>query len=79
MVTLYQSQTAPINPAGAEPVLSVAQVWEVLSIKVRKPELFVKPFASANILEESETTVKRETIFREVCYPPDPPREHIPD
>lgn len=66
MVVLYKSQTSPINPAGAEPVLSIEQFWEVLVIKARQPELFVKPIASAKVLEETETTIKREISFREV-------------
>lgn len=66
MVILQQSQTSPINPAGAEPFLSIEQFWEVLVIKTRQPELFVKPIASAKILEETETTIKREVSFREV-------------
>lgn len=66
MVILYQSQTSPINPAGAKPVLSIEQFWEVMIIKARQPELFVKPIASAKILEETETTIKREVSFREV-------------
>lgn len=66
MVVLYQSQTFPINPAGAEPLLSIEQFWEVLLIKAQQPELFVKPIESAKILEETETTIKREVSFREV-------------
>ncbi|MCJ1462245.1 hypothetical protein MMC07_000845 [Pseudocyphellaria aurata] len=70
MVLLYQSQTFPINPPGAEPVLSLEQVWEVLVIKCRQPELFLKPFASSKVLEETETTIKREGVFREGQGPP---------
>ena len=66
MVILYQSQTSPINPTGTEPVLSIEQFWEVLVIKARQPELFVKPIVSAKILEETETTITREVSFREV-------------
>lgn len=73
MVVLYQSQTYPINPPGAEPVLSLEQVWDVLAIKCRQPELFVKPISSSNVLEETETTIKREAFFSEVRYPPSHP------
>lgn len=66
MVVLCQSQTFPINPPGAEPVLSVEQFWDVLEIKCRQPELFVKPIASSSVLEETQTTIKREAVFREV-------------
>ncbi|MCJ1426718.1 hypothetical protein MMC29_004621 [Sticta canariensis] len=70
MVVLYQSQTYPINPPGAEPVLTLEQVWDVLVIKCRQPELFIQPIASSTILEETETTIKREAIFSEGMGPP---------
>lgn len=66
MVILYRLRPAPKKPAGAEPVLSVAQVWEAYSIKVRQPDLFVEPTASAIILKESETAIMREIYTREV-------------
>ena len=66
MVLLYQSQTCPINPPGAEPVLSLEQVWDVLVIKCRDPEVFIPQIASSTILEKTETTIKREVVFSKV-------------
>ena len=70
MVVIIQSQTYPINPPGAEPVLNVEQVWEALAIKSRKPELFLKPISSAKILEEDENSLVREVYFKEGMGPP---------
>lgn len=70
MVVLYLSQTWPINPPGAEPVLSLEQVWDVLVIKCRQPERFVKPIASCTVLEDTDTFIKREVVFREVGASP---------
>lgn len=70
MVVIIQSQTYPINPPGAEPVLNVEQIWEALTIKSRKPELFLKPISSAKILEEDENSLVREVYFKEGMGPP---------
>jgi hypothetical protein len=69
MVLIVLSQTFPINPPGVEPVLSVEQVWEVLSIKSRTPELFIQAMASTTVLEEHETSLVREVVFREGVGP----------
>ena len=70
MVVLYQSQTSPVNPPNASPVLTLAQLWEVMQIKVRKPELFVAPISGCEVLEEKESFVKRLVSFREGMGPP---------
>lgn len=70
MVVLIQSQTYPINPPGAKPILNVEQIWEALTIKSRKPELFIKPISSAKILEEDENSLVREVYFKEGMGPP---------
>lgn len=69
MVLIIQSQTFPINPPGVEPVLSVEQVWEVLKIKCRSPQLFIPALASCTVLEENETGLSREIVFREGMGP----------
>lgn len=66
MVVLFQSQTCPINPPGAQPVLTTAQFWEVMILKCRQPELFVAPMSSSEVLEETETYIKRVVVFKEV-------------
>lgn len=73
MVLILKSQTFPINPPGIEPVLSIEQVWEVLLIKCRTPEKFIKAMKSTNVLEENEKGLTREIIFREDAGPMAPP------
>lgn len=67
MVVLYQSQTLPINPSGAQPELNTTQFWEVMLLKCRKPQLFVGAMSDSEILEETETVIKRNVTFKEVC------------
>ena len=66
MVDLHQSQTYPINPRGAEPALTLSQFWEIMIIKCRHPELFVDPISSSEVLEETDTFIKRVVMFKEV-------------
>ena len=70
MVVLYQSQTLPINPPNASPVLTLAQVWEVMQIKARKPQLFVAAISACEVLEETESFLKRAATFAEGMGPP---------
>jgi len=70
MVVLYQSQTLPINPSGTTPTLTLAEVWEVMHLKCRKPELFVAPMSSSEVFEETPTFMKRSVVFKEGMGPP---------
>ena len=70
MVVLYQSQTSPVNPPNASPVLTLAQVWEVMQIKARKPQLFVAPISACEVLEENDSFLKRVATFTEGMGPP---------
>ena len=70
MVVLYQSQTYPINPPNASPVLTLAEVWAVMQEKCRKPELFVAPISACKVLEETDSFMKRMVTFREGMGPP---------
>lgn len=70
MVVLCQSQTYPVNPPNASPVLTLAEFWEVMYIKCRKPELFVAPISACEILEETDGFMKRMVTFREGMGPP---------
>ncbi|KAE8441768.1 hypothetical protein EG329_004326 [Mollisiaceae sp. DMI_Dod_QoI] len=63
--------TAPINPPGATPVLTRAQVWACLLLKIRSAETFV-PKAIQSTIVLSETTddggnpvTTREIVFLE--------------
>ena len=66
MVILIQSQTFPFNPPGAEPILNTAQIWEALLLKCRQPELFLSPISSSEVLEETDTTIKRTITPKQV-------------
>jgi hypothetical protein len=35
MVAIYTAATAPVNPPGVTPVLSVEQIWEALKMKAK--------------------------------------------
>ena len=70
MVVLYQSQTCPINPPNALPILTIDEVWEVMMLKCRKPQLFVAPMSGSMVLEENPTFMKRSVTFKEGMGPP---------
>ncbi|OAQ99985.1 hypothetical protein LLEC1_04105 [Akanthomyces lecanii] len=63
MAILYYAATAPVNPAGAEPVLTPAQVWEGLRRKVRHADQFVPPITSCIVDREEDNVVHRRVIF----------------
>lgn len=73
MTVLYFAATAPVNPAGAEPVLSPAQVWEGLRRKIRHADEFVPPITSCVVEKEEGNVVHRRVVFNgikemtEVC------------
>ena len=71
MVVLYQSQTYPVNPTDASPTLTHAELWEVMQIKCRKAELFVASIAACDVLEETDSFMKRTVTFKEGMGPPD--------
>lgn len=74
MVTINLAYTAPINPSGATPTLTAAQVWTGLQRKVRAAHNFVPLIAACEVLSEAEgttttttdepTTVVRRVVFR---------------
>ncbi|QKD62677.2 uncharacterized protein FOBCDRAFT_254570 [Fusarium oxysporum Fo47] len=59
--------SAPINPSGASPILSEAQVWNGLKRKVRKAHEFVAPILECEVLSEEDkevgTKVTRQVTF----------------
>jgi len=63
--------TAPINPAGATPVLTYAQVWKGLEMKIRAGQLFVGgAIVSTDIISETtwhhgEPVTVREVVFKD--------------
>lgn len=70
MVVLYQSQTYPVNPSNASPTLTLTELWEVMQIKCRKPQLFVAPMSACEVLEETDSSMKRAVTFKEGMGPP---------
>lgn len=62
--------TAPINSPIAFPVLSRSQFWEGLIEKCRCPQNFLSAIANCEILDESETGMKRIITFRDGLGPP---------
>ena len=70
MVILYQSQTYPVNPSDANPKLTHPELWEVMRIKCRKPELFIAAMSACEVLEETDSFMKRAVTFKEGMGPP---------
>jgi hypothetical protein len=54
--------TRPINPPGATPVLTEAQVWEGLGIKARNPRPFVDQISHCEVAFDSPTKVRTDTV-----------------
>lgn len=46
-----------VNPPGASPILTEAQVWKGLSIKVREPQSFVSAISSCEVVSDDGTKV----------------------
>ncbi|KAF2086099.1 DUF1857-domain-containing protein [Saccharata proteae CBS 121410] len=84
MVTLNLAFTAPVNPPGASPVLTTAQLWAGLQRKIRFAHEFVPVIGACDVLSEEEggRVVTREVAFkqspekrvREVCRSYEPAR-----
>ncbi|TKX18539.1 putative acetylaranotin biosynthesis cluster protein L [Elsinoe australis] len=61
---LYLAYTAPINPSGASPTLTRAQVWAGLQRKIRHAEEFVSAISTCDVLTDNgEAEVVREVVF----------------
>ncbi|RDA83079.1 hypothetical protein CP532_2564 [Ophiocordyceps camponoti-leonardi (nom. inval.)] len=83
--TIHVAATAPINPPGANPVLSEGQVWDGLQRKVRRAEEFVPLISSCVVVEERANVVTRKVVFAEdeekavteVCTEYAPSRVHF--
>jgi hypothetical protein len=69
MVTLNFAYTAPINPAGASPVLTQAQVWKGLERKVRRAQEFVPVITSCEVLSEDKVDTGSRVV-RQVNFQP---------
>src|SRR5204863_7328797 len=63
MVNIYVAYTEPINPAGVSPTLTIPLVWAGLRRKVVLAQDFIKPIINTEVLEESDTYIKRRVYF----------------
>jgi hypothetical protein len=63
MVAIYVAYTHPINPAGASPVLTRAQIWKSLQGKIRRPQDFIPVISECKVLEDNGNVVVREVHF----------------
>lgn len=65
----YIAFTAPINPPGATPVLTIDQVWEGLGRKVRNASEFVGgAIRSTTVISENKDEHGRDVITRDVIF-----------
>jgi hypothetical protein len=55
MVVINLAYSAPINPSGATPVLTEAQIWNGLKRKVRHADEFVAPIIDCDVISEEQT------------------------
>ncbi|KAI1342773.1 hypothetical protein F5Y15DRAFT_268674 [Xylariaceae sp. FL0016] len=73
MVTFNLAYTAPINPSGASPVLTQAQVWEGLKIKVRAAQEFVPVITGCDVVSEETSPAGNLQVTRDVKFKPGGP------
>ncbi|KIH89817.1 hypothetical protein SPBR_01081 [Sporothrix brasiliensis 5110] len=64
MTTIYLAHTVPVNPPGATPVLSEAQVFAGFQRKIRQPGEFVPAIAASEVLSDADGVVKRKVTFK---------------
>ncbi|EJT78277.1 hypothetical protein GGTG_03379 [Gaeumannomyces tritici R3-111a-1] len=62
--TFRHAHSEPINPPGAEPVLTREQVWAGLQRKVRSPTEFVPAIESCQVVSEEGDVVTRIVQFK---------------
>lgn len=64
MVTINVAYTQAINPEGAKPVITRAQLWAAMEMKVREAHKFVPVFSDCKVLEEHDNVIVRETTLK---------------
>ncbi|KAF8211163.1 hypothetical protein K438DRAFT_1958300 [Mycena galopus ATCC 62051] len=52
--------TRPVNPPGAEPVLTEEQVWKGLEYKARNPIPFISMISASKVISEEGNKITRE-------------------
>ena len=61
--------TAPVNPQGAEPVLTMEHIWPLLRRKIRRAEDFVPAaITSTDVVTTSTTPTGHPSTLREVTF-----------
>ncbi|OAA66815.1 DUF1857 domain containing protein [Niveomyces insectorum RCEF 264] len=64
MTVIHLAHTVPVNPPGASPVLTQAQVFAGFQRKIRKPWEFVPAIESAQVLADEGGVVRRRVVFK---------------
>jgi Domain of unknown function (DUF1857) len=64
MVTINVACTQAINPAGATPILTRAQLWAGIERKVRRAHDFVPVFKDCKVIDERDNVIVRETQLK---------------
>lgn len=77
MVNIHIAYTAPINPAGASPVLSKTQIYAGLERKVHYAQEFVPVIESCKVVEEKDGVVVRDVVFKDGAGPKKHAREWV--
>lgn len=67
MVVINLAYSAPINPSGATPILTEAQIWNGLKRKVRHADEFVAPIIECHVVSEEQTETGKK-VTREVTF-----------
>lgn len=64
MVTINVAYTQTVNPSGASPIITRAQLWAAMEMKVREAHKFVPVFSDCKVLEEHDNVIVRETTLK---------------
>ncbi|KAL1895605.1 hypothetical protein Sste5346_005074 [Sporothrix stenoceras] len=64
MTTIHLAHTVPVNPPGATPVLTEAQVFAGFQRKVRNPQEFVPAIEKSEVLSDANGVCKRKVTFK---------------
>jgi len=67
MVNFNLAYSAPVNPAGSSPVVSLAQLWKGMERKVRHGDEFVPAILSCDVEKENTdgTEIVRRVVFKQ--------------
>jgi hypothetical protein len=77
VATVNLAHTSKINPPGATPVLTRAQVWAGLQRKIRFAQEFVPIIDGCEVLKDDSGVVERIVKFKKGMGPRDEAREVV--